>query len=444
MTVVIPPRADVPSVPDRRQPFDEELIIKEARQRRKRRWLVTGLLLAVMVATAVTVATEVVGGLGKTATRAHSDSGTRRSAPLAKGVNEGSIPFSRGAAPTPIYFLNSQDGWIAIGCGSFCYQYRPAIIRTTNGGRTWRVMKGPDIGSVSFSGPTWMALGARTEVRFIDARRGFYTQVGELWTTDDGGSVWSLVDISGPVVSFATGGNSAWALVSYCPRFPLSCSQVSLYHWSTTNPEWVRSPRTFSTDGGDPTDAALTAAGSSLFLSVPGHQYRIDLSGGITSISTACWAIQGPPSSGQFELVGICPVGGGGDASTFTFAVSRDQGETWTPAVGGPPSQSQYNWSGAATTNGKGVIWYVVGGGTLWRTSTSQKVWIPVYTTQAGSDEELYPVVFASSGVGFMGESGNESVQLLKTTDAGLTWASISAALPTGSSVEPSSNREVG
>jgi photosystem II stability/assembly factor-like uncharacterized protein len=90
------------------------------------------------------------------------------------------------------------------------------------------------------------------------------------------------------------------------------------------------------------------------------------------------------------------------------------------------------------------MIWYVVGGGTLWRTSTSQEVWTPVYTTQAGSDEELYPVVFASSVVGFMGESGNESVQLLKTTDAGLTWASISAALPTGSSVEPSSNREVG
>lgn len=392
-----------------------------------------------MVATALTVAAEVVGGQGKTGTSASSDDGTRKSAPLAKRVTAGSIPFSRGAAPTPIYFLNSQDGWIAIGCGSFCYQYRPAIMRTTNGGRSWRVITGPDIGSVSFSGPTWMALGGQTEVRFLDARRGFYTQVGELWTTDDSGSTWSLVNTSGPIVSFATLGNSAWALVSHCPRFPLSCSQAVLYRWSMTTPEWVRSPRTFSTGGGDPTDAALTAAGSSLFLSVPGHQYRIDPSGRITSISTACWAIQGPPIGGQ--LVGICPVDTGGDASKVQFAVSTNRGTTWIPTVEGPPSLSEYNWSGVATTNGRGTIWYVVGGGTLWRTSTHQREWAPVYATLAGSDEELYPVVFASPVVGFMGESGSESVQLLKTSDTGLVWASITGALPKGSSLEPPSGR---
>jgi len=341
-----------------------------------------------------------------------------------------------------MYFLNSHEGWIAIGCGNFCYQYRPAILRTTNGGRSWRVIAGPDIGSVSFSDPTWMALGGRTEVRFLNARRGFYTQVGELWTTDDGGATWSLVNTSGPVVSFATLGSSASALVSHCPVFPLSCSQVELYRWSMTTPAWVRSPRTFSTGGGDPTDAALTVAGSSLFLSVPGHQYRIDLNGQITSVSTACWAIQGPTTGGQ--LVGICPAGAGGDASEVKFAISADRGTTWTTTVEGPPSLSRYNWSGAVTTNGRGAIWYVVAGGTLWRGSTHQKNWTLVYATQAASDEELYPVVFASPVVGFMGESGNESVQLLKTSDTGLTWTSIGAALPKGSSVEPPSGRVVG
>ena len=438
MTVETPSRTDVPAAPDRRRPFDEELIIKEARRRRRRRWLVAGLLVAVMVATALTVAAEAVGGQGKTRTSARSDNKTRRSVPPANGVNAGSIPFSRGASPTPIYFLNSQEGWIAIGCGGYCYQYRPAIVRTSDGGRTWRVITGPDIGSVSFSGTTWMALGGRTEVRFLDARRGFYTQVGELWTTGDGGSTWSLANTSGPVVSLATLGNRAWALVSHCPRFPLSCSQVDLYRWSMVTPEWVRSRRTFSTGGGDPTDAALTAAGSSLFVSVPGHQYRIDPSGRITSVSTACWAIQGPPSPGQ--LVGICPLRSGGDASKVKFGVSTDHGTTWTPAVGGPPSLSEYNWSGATATNGRGTIGYVVGGATLWRTSTYQKEWSPVYATKAGSDEELYPVVFASPVVGFMGESGNESVQLLKTSDSGLTWAPVTG-LPVGSRLEPASSR---
>ncbi len=366
------------------------------------------------------------------------DDGRRRSAPPIKGA-AGSVPFSRGAAPTPIYFLSAREGWSAIGCGSFCYQYRPAILQTTNGGRTWRVRKGPDIGSVAFSGSTWMALGARTEVRFLDARHGFYTQVGELWTTGDGGSTWSLAKTKGPVVSLAVLGNGAWALVSDCPRFPLICSQADLYRWSTTSPKWVQTSNKFSTDGGDPTDAALTAAGASLFLSVPGHQYRIGPSGRITSVSTACWAIQGHPTPGQ--LVGLCPVGSGGDASKVEFAVSPNGGKTWTPIIGGPPSRGPYTWSGATTTNGRGTIWYIVGGGTLWRLSTSQREWVPVYETTPGSSEELWPVVFASTAVGFMGESGNESVQLLKTSDAGLTWTSISGALPKGSSVEPPSNR---
>ncbi len=401
MTVATPRRTDPPSASDHHRPFDEGLIIKEARQRRRRRWLVAGLLLAAIVAIALTVAAEAIGGPRTSAKPPRSDDGTSRSTPPVEGVNTGSNQFSHGAAPTPIYFLNSQQGWVAIGCGSFCYQYRPAIVRTSDGGRTWRVITGPDIGSVSFGAATWMALGGRVEVRFLGSRRGFYTQVGELWTTDDGGSTWSLANVGGPVVSFATLGNSAWVLVNHCPDFPLSCSQVDLYRWSVTSPEWVRSSRIFSTGPGDPTEAALTAAGGSLFLSVSGHQYEIASSGRITSVSTVCWAIQGPPTGGQ--LVGICPVGNGGDASKVKFAVSRDHGKTWTPIVAGPSSHGPYNWSGAATTNGRGTIWYVVGGGTLWRTSTIQKQWVPVYATQAGSDEELWPIVFANPDRRFHG-----------------------------------------
>ena len=439
MTLMTPPGTDLPEAPVHRRLFDEELIIKEARRRQKRRWLVMGLVVAMTAAIASTAAVVVLGGHGKTGTSPRSDGGTKKRAPPFNGVIPASVAFSHGTSPTPIYFLNADQGWIAVGCGSFCYQYRPAILRTSDGGRTWRVAVGPDIGSVPFSGPTWMALGGQTEVRFLDARRGFYTQVGELWTTGDGGSTWHLMDTGGPVISLATLGNSALALVSHCPRFPLSCSQVELYRWSTTSPTWARLSTTFSTGRGDPTDASLTVAANSVFVSVPGHQYRIDLSGRIASVSTACWAIQGPPTPGQ--LVGICLVNGGGDASKVAFAVSRDHGETWTPTIGAPPSHGTYNWSGVATTNGRGVIWYVVGGGTLWRTSTHQKQWAQVYATQSGSDEELYPVVFASSGVGFMGETGNEAVQLLKTTDTGLNWASITGTIPKGSSLEPPSNR---
>lgn len=438
MTAVMPPPTDVPSGPDSGRPFDEELIIKEARGRQRRRWLVAGVVLVLMTVTGLLIAAEAFGGQGKTGKSPSTDDGTSRSVPPVKGADVGSTPVGLGAGTPSIYFLNSQQGWIATGCGSLCYQSRPAIVQTSNGGRTWRVIVGPDIGSVPFSGPTWMELGGKTEVGFIDARRGFYAQVGELWTTDDGGSTWSLVKTGGPVVSFTTLGNSAWALVSHCPRFPLSCSQLDLYRWSALSQEWVRLSRSFSSGGADPTDVNMTVAGLALFMSVPGHQYRIAASGRVTSVSTACRAMQELPTPGQ--LVGICDVDGGGDASKVKFAISTNQGKTWTPTVAGPPSQSDYNWSGEATANGKGIIWYVVGGSTLWRTSTNKKEWTPVHATQAGSEEELFPVVFASPSVGFMGESGNESVRLLKTSDGGLTWVPVSG-LPVGSRLEPPSGR---
>lgn len=60
---------------------------------------------------------------------------------------------------------------------------------------------------------------------------------------------------------------------------------------------------------------------------------------------------------------------------------------------------------GGVTTNGDGVIWFVVGGDTLWRTTTAGAPWRLVYRTLAGTTDNLYPVLFASRSDGFMAES---------------------------------------
>jgi hypothetical protein len=399
-----------------------ELLFREARQRRRRRWGV-GIVVALLAAAGTPIAILTIGGQprpGPTTSPSKAPG-----VPLVNDARGSANPIGLGSDPTPIYFLNSRQGWIAIACNAYCYQYRPAIIHTSNGGRTWRVIPGPDIGSVSFSAPTWMTLGGTTEVRFVDPQHGFYLQVGELWTTTNGGSTWRYAKVGGPVVSMATMGTSAWALVSHCPRFPLSCSEIDLYHWSTTSPEWVRSGPTLSVGRYQPTAAALTVAGGSLFMSLPGHQYRVAPNGSMTAVSTACWAIQGPPGPGQ--LVGVCALSGGGDASTVRFGISTDRGRTWTPTVGAPPPRNTYNYAGSATTNGNGTLWFVVGGGVLFRSSTTTSNWREVYVTQPGSEEELYPIVFASPTAGFIGETGNESASLLKTSDAGSTWQVVAS-----------------
>jgi photosystem II stability/assembly factor-like uncharacterized protein len=182
--------------------------------------------------------------------------------------------------------------------------------------------------------------------------------------------------------------------------------------------------KTFSAGRASPTNITLTPAGSSVYISARGGEYRVAADGAVTSVSTACGPIRGLTAG---QLIGICNVGD--DASLVKFALSADHGRHWTPMVGGPPhSPGRLVWSGGALTNGTGTIWYVVGGATLWRTTTSGKAWVRVYQTPAGSTDELYPLLFASQSTGYMGESGSTGARLLKTTDGGLTWKTVSVA----------------
>lgn len=296
---------------------------------------------------------------------------------------------------------------------------------TDNSGRSWRQLASPNIGSVSSSGAIWFYLGGKVEVRFLDRQRGWYLQAGQLWTTGDGGSTWSLTKTTGLVTDLTTAGDTAWILVTHCPSpVKLSCSNLQLSRWMLTDQTWRPVIRTFSSGPASPTDIALTPAGSSVYISARGGEYRVVASGAVTSVSNSCRPIRGLTAG---QLVGICNVGD--DASLVKFALSADHGRHWTPTVGGPPHlPGRLDWSGATLTNGTGTIWYVVGGATLWRTTTSGKAWLPVYQTPAGSTDELYPLLFASQTTGYMAESGSTGARLLKTTDGGLNWTTAPAS----------------
>jgi photosystem II stability/assembly factor-like uncharacterized protein len=271
----------------------------------------------------------------------------------------------------------------------------------------------------------WFYLGGKIEVRFLNRQRGWYLQAGQLWTTGDGGSRWSLTKTTGLVTDLTIAGDSAWILTTHCPSpVQLSCSNLKLSRWTPAAQTWMSVTKTLSSGRASPTNITLTPAGSSVFISARGGEYRVAANGTVTSVSTACGPIRGLTAD---QLVGICNVGD--DASLVKFAVSADHGRHWTPTVGGPPYiPERTDWSGATLTNGAGTIWYVVGGATLWRTTTSGKAWVRVYQTPAASTDELYPLLFASQSTGYMGESGSTGNRLLKTTDGGLTWKTVSVS----------------
>ncbi len=403
-----------------------ELLFPEARRRRRRRWLaaVAGIVGLAMVVTASLFA--VVAGSSHPGGPQPSTSEQPNLPPAAPGAPSSpaaSVATALGRGPTSIYFLTSSRGWIATGCAANCYETRPTIVTTSDGGRSWHVMpSSPDIGSIGQTAYTWFHLGGQVQLRFATPQRGWYLQAGELWRTGDGGRRWTAEDLGGVVVALTGSNGSAWALVSHCPRFPLSCSDLELFRWTRQDPGWTRLAE-FSVGTSDPADgASLVSSGGSAFVSTASGQYAAAAVGGIRRVSDRCRAIPNLASSGAVGICGVRGDGGDSDAAAVSLATITDGGSAWRPVLGGPPSDG---WTGDVATNGAGTIWYVVHGSMLWRTTISGKSWSVVYRTVPNTTDELYPVVFAGPNVGFMGESGSGGLRLLKTTDTGLTWTPI-------------------
>ncbi len=420
---VLEPVREQPRSPG--EPVTTEVLFREARRRRHRRWLLSGLAVGVLTVGVVAWAAEGSGGSRPPISPKAGDGRLPGAPPVGgapraqPGLGSAAVATLPGQGPTSVDFESAQRGFVATGCSGFCVLSRPVIISTLDGGQSWRQLRSPDVGSVSFSEFTWHKLGGTVAVRFVGANRGWYLQVGELWETSDAGASWRQDDLHGQVVDLATTSTAALALVSHCPRFPLSCAQLDLYRWTQGAPTWTRAA-TFSSGKADPGTASLVMAGDFVFARAGGRQYRIDQSGAVHRVGTRCWAIAGLPG----QLVGICPTPGGDGASATVFAVSTDGGAHWRMGVSGPPAEG---WSGTVATNGRGVVWYVVNGTTLWRASTSGGPWSAVYHAQPGTTDELYPVVPASGRVGFMGETGSGGIRFLRTVDGGRSWLRISS-----------------
>ena len=412
--MVVEPRAPSSSpVPD------AQALIEEARRRHRKRRLWTTAAILTVVALGLLITAAVGGFNGRVSTRPSAPLGDAAAPSAAPGGSLSSPSPSGvvGPGPTSIDFLDAEHGWIATGCSLSCTTANPIIVRTDDGGSTWHTMRVPTMTARIISYSVWYQYGGVVEVRFITPKVGWYLQAGELWTTSNGGATWRLVHL-GVVKAFTTSGDSAWALVDDCPDSTslTGCGRLHVWYRTSEAGSWRQIPRALSTGSGPAAGALLVADHGGAVVFTPGGLFSATTHGALVEVDPTCEPM-GTLSPGR--LLGLCGMGGGGDASVVSFAVSTDAGRRWTHIASGPPS---HGWSGPITTNDAGVLFYVTGGTTLWRLDTASTTWTPVLQTTANTTDEIYPVYFADPNHGFAFEGGSSGMHLFVTDDAGLTW----------------------
>jgi hypothetical protein len=129
--------------------------------------------------------------------------------------------------PTSVTFIGPDTGWV-IGPGGTsgsCANANPTIcmsvVRTQDGGQSWRGIPAPDTNDV-------------TGIRFLNQQYG-WAYGPQLWSTQDGGQHWNLVNTgTQQVIDLETAGSQAYALFATCAQGPSSltvsgnCSSYTL------------------------------------------------------------------------------------------------------------------------------------------------------------------------------------------------------------------------
>jgi photosystem II stability/assembly factor-like uncharacterized protein len=332
-------------------------------------------------------------------------------AALAAGSSVAAVPRSSvpaGFEPISFTAVSERDFWLlgTVPChGRRC----TAIVRTTDGGRTFAALHAPAL-------PT---SGNTPELRFADRLDGFafVRWRGLFYATHDGGATWRRLRL-GRVLGFATGAGNAYLVTSR----RLERSRVSVDAWHAE-------PVPFPSDG-SPLD--LEARQANLWLlgtrraTIPIHdELARSQDGGRTFETSPAPCTPGlggelAPTSATVVWA-VCPTGmlAGAWRSTnggISFARLR------TPQL---VNSAQIAPASATTAVlDRGVR------GRLHRTTDGGRTWRPART--AGRATDVIWVGFTDARVGaavvqtgYDESAKSELTELWRTTDGGATWSRV-------------------
>jgi hypothetical protein len=399
-----------------------EALFREARQRRRSRWVGGAIVAALLIASGgILLAVDGTGRGGPAPGQASSrPPSSARIVQPAESAPAGVGTVGRG--PTAVDFTDPDHGWIASGGSVGFHRDNPTIVRTTDGGRNWERTQVPNLGAQSVAYGTRTAFGALVGIHFANPVRGWFFQAGIGWQTNDGGTSWTKMrfPVAGAVVALTSSGDDVWVLVDTCPIGAVSCPQSlakgSLYH---ANSERTLSWRRMGGAIAGGIGALYPVADHSVVIALGPFNYRRSVGEGRGgTVATGCESVG---SLRDGELAGVCGGGGGGDASTSSIAVSGTPGTTLHTLMDGPPSNL---FIGSVTTNGADAIFYVTGGQTLWRTTTARPEWEPVLQVPTGSTDEIYPI-YVNGSHGYALVSNGLDVHWFETDDAGASWEPV-------------------
>ncbi|HEX6755972.1 MAG TPA: hypothetical protein VF109_08495 [Mycobacteriales bacterium] len=271
-----------------------------------------------------------------------SPSGTTPSGPAGgsgPGSGGASVPAGLPAGgPVPAGFtvtsITRVAGGVTYALGSAPCTARPctSVVRSTDGGRTWRGVPAPRVPLPAAPESRDPGTGAVRELRFATARDG-WAFGGGLWSTHDGAASWRKVDAGGSVLDLATDGTTAYALVATCPPDGSSCGGTRLLSAAATG-DAFRTVAGVSLPATGYGTVSVGAAGA--VVSVSGGTYVAPKGGGWHRADPRCPdapAAEVLAAAGDAAVVAFCG-GVAAGSSYFTVRRSADGGRTWTTVPG--------------------------------------------------------------------------------------------------------------
>lgn len=280
------------------------------------------------------------------------------SPPATASTTPAAGPVPAKFTPTSATFISAATGWV-LGRAPCTHTPCTSILRTRDGGATWRSIPAPraPVGS-----PSVPNSGQVSILRFANKTDG-WAAGGALYSTHDGGATWHRqhIGVAGSVVtSLETGGGHVYAVTYSCrTKTGVSCTARTVVYASPTGRDhWTAvSPRLSATFLGD---AVIVVHGADWF--VPGE--KVIWHGHGTSKATpvanpcpiggsATFALARLAVADATHLDAACAGDGGAGSASYQYYGTTDGARHWRPA--GPAHRQPSDLTGLAD-NGHGVL----------------------------------------------------------------------------------------
>lgn len=355
-------------------------------------------------------------------------------------------PVPAGFEPASVTFVSADLGWVlgtATCAGSPC----AAIVRTTDGGRTWASIPAPDApitpgrsegGSTGVSGPAGVG-----RLRFANALDGWAFGPA-LFATHDGGATWHRVMLPGAAADAEVMALETSAGLVHAAYFDGASSVVRIATSPVGGDAWTVSPTTMPVGAGPVPQAQIVLRGTAGWLvevdrTVVGGARLV--AGEWQAWQPPCVDLAGPATlaaASEWELVAACDVGLWSTPKGVHLWVSMDAGASFIEAAAQPPVFS-VDGVGAPSASSTVVAGSLSGiGSALVASFDGGRTWDAVYVLEGAasvSDLGFTDLGFATAGLGVaittsLSTSGVGDAHLIMTRDGGRTWSEVTIAAP--------------